>query len=211
MFPSTTLVLVHHDAICLYRWQAWRVAHPPARGMLFNGTRPLVHRGFLSSWQAKGLNSRIVDFIQTQISEMQLPAESVRILVTGEPLHSRILIVSAYQCLAMCVYVWSPMTTSVASKGFIRVQGTLWEVPWPHWRLTSCKPSLAQRPTCGATRSERRALGMRPLPGSTTSSCQTRGMSSMIVRRRAVCFHVVLAGNCLLLQSLPCQTRKSIS
>ena len=62
------------------------MAHPPARGALYNGTRPLVHRGFLSSWQAKGLNSRVIDHIKMRISEMQLPLECVHILVTGGPL-----------------------------------------------------------------------------------------------------------------------------
>ena len=38
--------------------QAWRVAHPPARGHWWLASRPLVHHGFYRSWVASGLNRR---------------------------------------------------------------------------------------------------------------------------------------------------------
>ena len=38
--------------------KAWRSVHPPARGALLLGQRPLVHTGFLDSWRKGGYNEK---------------------------------------------------------------------------------------------------------------------------------------------------------
>ncbi len=63
--------------------QAWQVAHPPKRGLLCNLTRPMVHRGFLSSWRSKGFNTRILDHVRGLIAARGVDARSMRCLVTG--------------------------------------------------------------------------------------------------------------------------------
>ena len=65
--------------------QAWQVTHPPKRGMLCNGTRPLVHRGFLASWTAKGFNERVVERLRVMVSEVP-KQQRARVLVTGAPM-----------------------------------------------------------------------------------------------------------------------------
>ncbi len=60
------------------------MTHPPKRGMLCNGTRPLVHRGFLASWAAKGFNGRVVERLRGLVSEMP-KQQRARVLVTGAP------------------------------------------------------------------------------------------------------------------------------
>ncbi len=60
------------------------MTHPPKRGMLCNGTRPLVHRGFLASWTAKGFNGRVVERLRGLVSEMPRQ-QRARVLVTGAP------------------------------------------------------------------------------------------------------------------------------
>ena len=77
--PSSALA---HNPGRLDCEQAWQVTHPPKRGMLCNGTRPLVHRGFLASWTAKGFNSRVVERLREMVSEVP-KQQRARILVTG--------------------------------------------------------------------------------------------------------------------------------
>ncbi len=40
--------------------QVWRVVHPPKRGIYYLWTCPLVHKGFLESYTAEGLNERLM-------------------------------------------------------------------------------------------------------------------------------------------------------
>lgn len=59
--------------------------HPPVRGRgtWFAGSRPHVHAGFLRSWQANGLNQKLLQRINDIAkSSAELPRHSV--CVTGE-------------------------------------------------------------------------------------------------------------------------------
>lgn len=62
--------------------------HPPVRGRgtWFCGSRPYVHAGFLRSWQANGLDQkllqRIRDIVKSSVTA-GLPRHTV--YVTGEP------------------------------------------------------------------------------------------------------------------------------
>lgn len=39
--------------------QIWRTPHPPERGNLVLCTRPMIHSGFLLTWQASGLGAQV--------------------------------------------------------------------------------------------------------------------------------------------------------
>ena len=63
--------------------QAWRAPHPPARGNLWLGTKPLVHVGFLKSWVAGGLNQRVVGRVSELVRAASAAGTTFRIYVTG--------------------------------------------------------------------------------------------------------------------------------
>ena len=63
--------------------QAWRAPHPPARGNLWLGTKPLVHVGFLKSWVAGGLNQRVVGRVSELVRAASAAGTACRIYVTG--------------------------------------------------------------------------------------------------------------------------------
>ena len=64
--------------------QAWRVAHPPARGHTLCGTRPLVHVGFMRSWLAGGFNEKVINHIMELVNKRRAGAGTLKIYVTGE-------------------------------------------------------------------------------------------------------------------------------
>ena len=39
--------------------QIWRTPHPPERGSLLLCRRPLIHSGFMLTWQASGLGAQV--------------------------------------------------------------------------------------------------------------------------------------------------------
>jgi hypothetical protein len=46
-------------ALAWHITQVWRASHPPARGSYWLFTRPMVHWGFLNTWQASGLQAKV--------------------------------------------------------------------------------------------------------------------------------------------------------
>lgn len=40
--------------------QVWRSPHPPVRGNLWLGSRPMIHSGFLASWNGEGLDQQVL-------------------------------------------------------------------------------------------------------------------------------------------------------
>lgn len=64
--------------------QAWRVPHPPARGHILCGTQPLVHVGFMKSWQAGGFNHKVITRIKELVYSRKATSGKLRIYVTGE-------------------------------------------------------------------------------------------------------------------------------
>ncbi len=40
--------------------QVWRSPHPPVRGKLWLGSRPMIHSGFLASWNGEGLDQQVL-------------------------------------------------------------------------------------------------------------------------------------------------------
>ena len=62
--------------------QAWYAAHPPRRGLICLGTRPLVHKGFLTAW------SEVADRVSAAVQEVLQgltdgQREAFQIFVTG--------------------------------------------------------------------------------------------------------------------------------
>mmetsp|Transcript_42477 Transcript_42477/g.62050 ORF Transcript_42477/g.62050 Transcript_42477/m.62050 type:complete len:511 (-) Transcript_42477:425-1957(-) len=51
--------------------KAWTVPHPPVRGSVFNGSRPMVHHGFLNSWRNDKLSEQVLDFVKKHVKEMR--------------------------------------------------------------------------------------------------------------------------------------------
>ncbi|CAL8466198.1 g5734 [Coccomyxa elongata] len=64
--------------------QAWRTVHPPKRGGW--GRRPLVHRGFLKSWTANGLDARVVSRIKEIIQSPDFYCTHAFVCITGHSL-----------------------------------------------------------------------------------------------------------------------------
>ena len=44
--------------------QVWMRAHPPERGSVALGTRPMLHTGFHKAWTASGLHAEVTGFLQ---------------------------------------------------------------------------------------------------------------------------------------------------
>ena len=59
------------------------MAHPPARGHVLCGTRPLVHVGFMRSWLAGGFNEKVIKHIMQLVNRPRLVAGRLKIYVTG--------------------------------------------------------------------------------------------------------------------------------
>ena len=64
--------------------QAWRVAHPPARGHRFWGTQPLVHVGFMKSWLAGGFNQKVITRIMELVLSSTTSSQIIKIHITGD-------------------------------------------------------------------------------------------------------------------------------
>ena len=64
--------------------QAWRVAHPPKRGLNCIFSRPLVHVGFLKSWLAGGFNDKVVSRVVEIVKSCNPGQDSLCIYITGK-------------------------------------------------------------------------------------------------------------------------------
>ena len=64
--------------------QAWRVPHPPARGLNCIFSRPLVHVGFLKSWLAGGFNKKVVSRVMEIAKSCNSGQDKLQVYVTGK-------------------------------------------------------------------------------------------------------------------------------
>lgn len=64
--------------------QAWRVAHPPARGLNCIFSRRLVHVGFLNSWLAGGFNKKVVSRVMEIAKSCNSGQNKLQIYITGK-------------------------------------------------------------------------------------------------------------------------------
>ena len=63
--------------------QIWRTPHPPKRGSLVLFSQPLIHSGFLLTWQASGLGAQVrkeaaaLHYCRGGVPGLPLPAAAV--------------------------------------------------------------------------------------------------------------------------------------
>ncbi|KAL0038251.1 hypothetical protein WJX79_010181 [Trebouxia sp. C0005] len=76
--------------------QAWRVAHPPARGHNWLFSRPLVHLGFLRSWLAGAFNDKVVNRTMEVVNSRKPASGKLQILITGHSLGGAFATLAAY-------------------------------------------------------------------------------------------------------------------
>jgi len=62
--------------------QAWRVPHPPRRGVFLLGTQPQVHRGFHQVWQE--VVETVLATVEEVLAAATVPTEDFDMFVTGE-------------------------------------------------------------------------------------------------------------------------------
>ena len=67
--------------------QAWRVPHPPKRGLYCLGRQPLVHRGFLQAWLE--VAGRVLAVVEEVLKGSHTAKDSFQVYVTGKPLIQR--------------------------------------------------------------------------------------------------------------------------
>ena len=48
------------------------------------GTQPLVHKGFLETWQVNGLDAKVMEQLRCITAAGKVPAADFRVLLTGE-------------------------------------------------------------------------------------------------------------------------------
>ena len=62
------------------------MTHPPKRGNYWLGTKPMVHHGFLMSWQAGELNLKVINYIMEAVEQCKQHHKSEQpttVFVTG--------------------------------------------------------------------------------------------------------------------------------
>ncbi|KAL3149444.1 hypothetical protein ABBQ32_002237 [Trebouxia sp. C0010 RCD-2024] len=121
--------------------QAWRVAHPPARGHTLCGTRPLVHVGFTRSWLAGGFNEKVINHIMELVNKRRAGAGRLNIYVTGHSLGGALATLAAYdirqelvrhgqqQAQVMCYSFGAPRCGNHAfARDYNRVVPDTWSI-----------------------------------------------------------------------------------
>eukprot|EP00208_Stichococcus_sp_RCC1054_P005346 CAMPEP_0206142186 /NCGR_PEP_ID=MMETSP1473-20131121/15880_1 /ASSEMBLY_ACC=CAM_ASM_001109 /TAXON_ID=1461547 /ORGANISM="Stichococcus sp, Strain RCC1054" /LENGTH=1445 /DNA_ID=CAMNT_0053537075 /DNA_START=238 /DNA_END=4575 /DNA_ORIENTATION=- len=122
--------------------QTWMHEHPPrrGRGTFFYGSRPCVHNGFLRSWLANGLQSRVLQRIE-EIEEGyycrgQRPSGPRRVTLTGHSLGGALATLAAYDIAkafpsfeVSCYTFGAPRTGNHAfAKDYNQVVPDTWSV-----------------------------------------------------------------------------------
>jgi hypothetical protein len=112
--------------------------HPPIRGRgnWLCGTRPHVHAGFLRSWQANGLNQKLLERIKGIVGAAtpkgKLPRQTV--YVTGDAASRRVLREQAIPPAFLCARSACALRATLASTP---KQVTAWAAAWRCWRPTT--------------------------------------------------------------------------
>ena len=80
--------------------QAWRLAHPPKRGIYILGTRPMVHKGFYRAWES--IAPAFMEAVQMVLENATASKEDFKIFLTGAAPVSSLLLKadhSRYPCI----------------------------------------------------------------------------------------------------------------
>lgn len=73
---------------------AWLVPHPPLRGTRWRGTCPLVHKGFLTSWETSGLKESILLRVKSIIASGSFDVQHGRVILSGHSLGGALAILA---------------------------------------------------------------------------------------------------------------------
>lgn len=76
--------------------EVWRAAHPPERGKYFLGSQPMVHRGFLETWQTSGLKADVMELLKEIMSANPEKDAPWRVLTTGHSLGGALAHLASY-------------------------------------------------------------------------------------------------------------------
>ncbi|GMH45956.1 hypothetical protein BSKO_13920 [Bryopsis sp. KO-2023] len=82
--------------------RAWRTDHPPTRGNLFKGTRPLVHEGFLTAWTRSGLNATLIKKIKEILDGDGIDVSKVQVILTGHSMGGALSILAGFDLARYC-------------------------------------------------------------------------------------------------------------
>ncbi|CAD7703470.1 unnamed protein product [Ostreobium quekettii] len=80
----------------------WRTPHPPGRGLTMLSMIPMVHKGFLDSWTAKGFNHKLLEKIRSIMGSPEFDYPKLRILVSGHSLGGAIAVLAAHDIRRYC-------------------------------------------------------------------------------------------------------------
>lgn len=75
--------------------EVWRATYPPKRGQYLLGTEPMVHRGFLVTWQTSGLKADVMELLKEIMGTA--PGDAPwRVLTTGHSLGGALAHLASY-------------------------------------------------------------------------------------------------------------------
>jgi len=82
--------------------EVWRVPHPSLRGHLWLGTRPLVHKGFLGTWECEGFKEQVLNRVQAILVGDGFDKSRLRVLVSGHSLGGAMAVLAANDIRRHC-------------------------------------------------------------------------------------------------------------
>ncbi|KAK9817879.1 hypothetical protein WJX72_003574 [[Myrmecia] bisecta] len=126
----------------------WRANHPAVQGQVCLGTQPLVHTGFLASWQANGLDQRVLQQMRSILSERKASATPLKVYMTGHSLGGALATLAAFDIqqqlqgqhhLQVCCYAYGAPRTG--NHAFARLYNKA--VP-DTWHVINGQDAVAQ-------------------------------------------------------------------
>ncbi|KAK9818417.1 hypothetical protein WJX72_012370 [[Myrmecia] bisecta] len=119
--------------------QVWRATYPAAQPRVCLGAQPMVHKGFLASWQANGLDQRVLQCVTNIVSQRKACAPTCQVYITGHSLGGALATLAAFDIqqqlqgqhsLQVCCYAYgAPRTGNHAfARLYNKVVPDTWHV-----------------------------------------------------------------------------------
>ncbi|KAK9817768.1 hypothetical protein WJX72_001918 [[Myrmecia] bisecta] len=128
--------------------KVWRANHPAVPGRVRLGTQPMVHKGFLASWQANGLDQRVLGRLRGIFSGRKASSTPWQVYVTGHSLGGALATLAAFDIqqqlqgqhhLQVCCYAYGAPRTG--NHAFAR----LYNMAVPDtWHVINGQDAVAQ-------------------------------------------------------------------